>query len=293
VIEELGYHPSSLARSLKTRRTTTIAALVSDISNPFFTAVVRGIEDGLHERDHQMILCNTDEDGEKEDRYLRAMLAKRVDGLLIAPVGHKDSFLRVISQHTPTLCIDRAAPDLELPVVGVDNQGAARDAVAHLIQHGHSRIGAVGGLRRVSTSRARLEGYEAALREAGIQVDRGLIREGGSKVEGGAAATRELLALSDPPTAIFASNNLMTLGVLKALDADGMRCPADVALVGFDDHDWAEQFTPPLTVVRQPTYELGSLAAGALMQLVAGGSIDPIAPLRAELVVRGSCGAHP
>ena len=291
-IDELGYHPSDVARSLKTKRTTTIAALVSDISNPFFTAVVRGIEDGLNENDYQVILCNSDEDPGKEDRYLRAMLAKRVDGLIIAPVGHANSFLRVIAQHIPTLCIDRGTPDLELPVIGVDNEPAARDAVAHLIGHGHRRIGAIVGLPKVSTSRERLTGYERALREAGIRVDPELIHEGNSKVDGGTAAAREVFALPDPPTAIFASNNLMTLGVLKALDTLGRRCPDDVAVVGFDDHDWAGHFTPPLTVVRQPTYGLGKAAVGLLLRLIRGETVGHVAPMNAELIVRRSCGHH-
>lgn len=291
-IDELGYHPSDVARSLKTNRTTTIAALVSDISNPFFTAVVRGIEDGLNENDYQLILCNTDEDPAKEDRYLRAMLAKRVDGLLVAPVGHSDSFLRVIAQHIPTLCVDRGTPDLELPVIGVDNKAAAREAVAHLVGHGHRRIGAIVGLPNVSTSRDRLRGYERALNDAGIPFDPALVDKGNSKVDGGTTGAQQLLSLPEPPSAIFASNNLMTLGVLKALDSLGRRCPDDVAVIGFDDHDWAGHFTPPLTVVRQPTYELGKAAAGLLLRVIGGEAIGHVEPMRAELVVRRSCGAH-
>lgn len=291
-IDELGYHPSGVARSLKTQRTTTIAVLVSDISNPFFTAVVRGIEDGLSENDHQMFLCNTDEDAGKEDHYLRAMLAKRVDGLLIAPVGRPEGFLGVIERHIPTLCIDRGTPDIELPVVGIDNEAAARDAVGHLIEHGHRRIAAIIGLPSVSTSRDRLAGYQRALRDAGIDPQDELVRQGSSKAEGGTAAARDLLARGPRPTAIFASNNLMTLGVLRALDELGLRCPEDVAVVGFDDHDWAPYFTPALTVVRQPTYELGRVAAALLLRAIGGERIDRVDLMRADLVVRASCGAH-
>src|SRR5919197_53989 len=136
-IDELGYHPSSVARSLRTRATSTIAVVVSDITNPFFTGVVRGIEGGLNDEDYRLILGNTHEDPRKEDGYLRAMLAKRVDGLIIAPAGHPDGFLRTISQHIPTLFLDRQPAGGAGPVIAIENnEAAARDAVAHLIGHG-------------------------------------------------------------------------------------------------------------------------------------------------------------
>jgi LacI family transcriptional regulator len=291
-IAELGYYPSSIARSLTTRKTATIAVVVSDISNPFFTAVVRGIEDGLQGRDYQLIVCNTDEDVDKQERYLRALLAKRVDGLIIAATGDPCSFLTTVTKHISTLFIDRQPPGLDEPILGVDNESAAYDAVRHLRDHSHSRIAAVVGLPQVSTSAERLAGYRRALSDSGIAFDESLVCTGNSRIEGGMAAVGTLLALPDPPTAVFAANNLMTLGVLKALGMRRLRCPEDVALVGFDDHEWASCFTPPLTVVRQPTYDMGQAAASVLLRQIHGESGEPLSRMRAELVIRGSCGQH-
>lgn len=291
-IDELGYVPSGPARSLRTRSTTTIAVAISDISNPFFTTIVRGIEDGLNDQHYQLILCNTDEDPAKEDRYLRSLLGKRVDGLIIAPVGHASALLQKVWTHVPTLLIDRRSPNVNAPLITVDNERAARLAVDHLIGHGHRRIAAIVGLPQVSTSADRLAGYHRALRDAGLPVDPNLVRTGNSKIDGGFAAANELLRLEPSPTAIFASNNLMTLGVIKALTSARLRCPEDVALVGFDDHDWASEFTPPLTVVRQPTYDFGRAAAATILRLVRGQAAEDLPPMTAELVVRGSCGRH-
>jgi LacI family transcriptional regulator len=291
-IAELGYYPSSVARSLTTRKTATIAVVVSDISNPFFTAVVRGVEDGLQGRDYQLILCNTDEDVDKQERYLRALLSKRVEGIIIAATGDPSSFLQIVARHIPTLFIDRQPPGRDEPTLSVDNEAAAYDAVMHLSQHGHRRIAAVVGLPQVSTSAERLAGYRRALSDSAVAFDASLVCTGNSRIEGGMAAIDALLALPDPPTAIFAANNLMTLGVLKLLGARGLRCPQDVALVGFDDHEWASCFTPPLTVVRQPTYDMGQAAVAVLLNRIHGGAAAPLPRMHAELVIRGSCGEH-
>lgn len=291
-IAELGYYPSTIARSLTTRKTATIAVLVSDISNPFFTAVVRGIEDGLQGDDYQLIVCNTDEAPGKQERYLRALLAKRVDGMIIAPAGAPCAFLSTVTEHIPTLFIDRRPPEGADSVLAIDNEGAARNAVLHLLDHGHCRIGIVVGLPHVSTSAERLAGYRLALAEREVPFDAGLVCEGNSRSTGGVDAVETLLLLKDKPTAIFAANNLMTLGVLQALSARALRCPEDVAVVGFDDHEWASCFTPPLTVVRQPTYQMGQIAAAALLAKVRREPDVPLARLEAELIVRRSCGDH-
>jgi DNA-binding LacI/PurR family transcriptional regulator len=243
-----------------------------------------------------LIVCNSDEDEEKAEAYLRLLLAKRVEGLVFTPTGRANVLLEpFLAMGIPVILIDRIAPGLTLPFVGVDNVQGAREAVAHLLEDGHGRIGVVAGLSTVSTSAHRLEGYRLALADYGLPVDSALIREGHSSVQGGEEAAADLLASAQRPTALFTTNNLMTLGALKACARLGLRCPDDVALCGFDDHEWAEIFSPPLTVVRQPTYEIGTTAARLLARAIHGEAVPAEAVLlKARLIIRASCrsGGH-
>ena len=293
---ELGYYPSAIARSLKTRSTGTLGLMLSDIRNPFFTAIVRGIEDVANANGINLIVCNSDENEQKAEAYLQLLLAKRVEGLILAPTGRVAPMLEpFLAMGIPVMLIDRIAPGITLPFVGVDNVQGARQAVAHLLEDGHRRIGIVAGLPAVSTSDHRLEGYRHALIDFGVGTDPALIRVGHSSVRGGEEAARNLLSLPEPPTALFTTNNLMTLGALKAFAQLGLRCPDDVSLCGFDDHEWAEIFSPPLTVVRQPTYEVGTTAAQLLVRAIRGEKLtsEPIL-LKTSLVIRASCrpGGH-
>jgi len=296
VARELGYHPSAVARGLRTKSTGTLGVVLSDIRNPFFTALVRGIEDVAQANGLNLIVCNSDEDEKKAETYLRLLLAKRVEGLVFTPTGRANALLEpFLAMGIPVILIDRIAPGLTLPFVGVDNVQGAREAVAHLLEDGHRRIGVVAGLSTVSTSTDRLEGYRLALADRRLAADSALIREGHSSVQGGEEAAGTLLALPQRPTALFTTNNLMTLGALKACARLGLRCPDDVALCGFDDHEWAELFSPPLTVVRQPTYEIGTTAARLLARAIDGEALPAEAALlKTRLIIRASCrpGGH-
>lgn len=295
-VRELGYHPSAIARSLKTKSTGTLGVVLSDITNPFFTAVVRGIEDVANANGFNLIVCNSDEQEQKAETYLRLLLAKRVEGLILAPTGQAPDLLEpFLAMRIPVILIDRVSPGVMLPFVGVDNVQGAQEAVAHLIDDGHRRVGVVAGLTAVSTSADRLRGYRQALAAHGLVADPSLIREGQSSVQGGEEATMNLLSLRDPPTAIFTTNNLMTLGALKAFARLRVQCPDEVSLCGFDDHEWAAIFSPPLTVVRQPTYEIGTTAGHALVRAIRGEDLAPLPTLlKTSLVVRASCrpGGH-
>ena len=296
IVRELGYHPSAVARGLRTKSTGTLGVVLSDIRNPFFTAVVRGIEDVAQADGLNLIVCNSDEDEKKAETYLRLLLAKRVEGLVLAPTGRANELLEpFLAMGIPVVLIDRTAPGLALPFVGVDNVQGAREAVAHLLEDGHRRIGIVAGLPTVSTSADRLKGYRLALRDRGLPADDSLVREGHSSVEGGEAAALDLLAQAQRPTALFTTNNFMTLGALKACAQLRLRCPDDVALCGFDDHEWAEIFSPALTVVRQPTYEIGTTAARLLARASHGETLAAEAVLlKTRLIIRASCspGGH-
>jgi len=290
----LDYHPNALARSMVKKRTHTLGVVVSDNANPFFAAVVRGIEDVVHRHGYAVILCNADEDPEKEEMYLRILREKRVDGLLLAPSGEAGRFLRAWAREgLPLVLIDRKIEGIAADAVIVDNRSGAKEAVAHLIGLGHRRIGTICGPQQVYTGFERLQGYLEALREARIPVEKDLIREGNFKQDSGYRLAREFLEMDDPPTALFVANNLMTIGALLALREAGVRIPQDMAVVGFDDMEWASILTPPLTAVAQPAYALGANAAQLLIQrLLRGPSPQPQEiVLKTRLVVRESCGA--
>jgi DNA-binding LacI/PurR family transcriptional regulator len=297
-VHELDYHPSTIARSLVTQKTTTIGVMVSDIRNPFFTDVVRGIEDIFNASGFNLILCNTDESEEKANLYGRVLLGKRVEGVILAPTGHAVELIQdFISQSIPVVLIDRRPPECIVPFVGVDNIAAAYESVSHLVDDGHQHIGLVSSLMTSSTAQDRIEGYRRALRDAKISLSDELIVsfDGISTVVSAENVVRELFRHPHPPTALFTLNNLLTIGALRAINDLGLRCPEDVAILGFDDLEWASMFTPPLTMVRQPTYEIGTTAASILMRAISGEDItNEEVLLPTKLIVRDSCrpGGH-
>ncbi|HDC92269.1 LacI family transcriptional regulator [Candidatus Acetothermia bacterium] len=290
-IKELDYHPNAVARSLRTRVTHVIGVVVSDITNPFFATLVRGAEDAAIEAGYSLIVCNSDEDLGKEDLYVNMLRRRRMDGLLIAPVRDGASpAVRELSQSgMPFVFVDRKAKGIEADAVLSDNFRGAYLATNHLIERGHERIGVVLGIPGATTTEERYAGYRAALEEAGIEEDRELVVFGEYRASGGYRCTRELLARRRPPTAIFSTNNLMTLGVLKALFAAGIRIPRGMAVIGFDDLEWAEMAQPPLTVVTQRPYEIGNRAVKLLLERL-GGRRDEPREIRVpvDLIVRGS-----
>ena len=295
-VRTLGYRPSAIARSLRTKNTGTLGIMISDISNPFSTAVVRGAEDVANENGYNTILCNTDESEAKAENYLGLLMAKHVDGLLLAPTGRLTACLETfLATRTPIVLIDRLLDGVSLPFVGVDNIRGARAAVEHLIGDGHRQICVIGGLPNVSTSIDRLKGYQQALAAAHIESDPNFVLVGHSNVQGGIQAACDFLRRREHPTAIFTTNNLMTLGTLIAFQRLGVCCPDEIAILGFDDHDWAEIFAPPISVVRQQMYEIGSTATRLLLRAIQGESLPAESHLlQTELIVRDSCkpGGH-
>jgi LacI family transcriptional regulator len=310
-VEALNYQPSSIARGLATNSTQTVGLVVSDITNPFFTAVARGVEDVINQHGYHTIFCNSDEDPQREDEYLRLLSARQIDGLIITPTGvYSERLLRLAEVGTPIVLLDREAPGIEAPLVNVDNEGGAYRAIRYLIELGHRQIAVLMGMATISTLHARLNGCRRALQESGMTLAEEFIvradpRFYGTTPAGNGAVVRpatnnqmtpsafemlgKLLASPNRPSAVFVTNNQMTLGTLYALREHGLRCPEDISLVSFDDHDWAPLFTPPLTVVRQPTYRLGQLAARLLMRLINGEPVEPPKPIPVELIIRESC----
>jgi LacI family transcriptional regulator len=272
-IDELDFEPSAAGRMLSLRRSNTIGLIVSDIRNPFFASVARGVEDVAQEQGYTVVLCNSDETLVKEAACLKALQSRQVDGVLLASAGAADEYVaRLVEAGFPIVLVDRDLPDLHIPAVVLDNEGAAYSAVRHLIDRGHQRIGMLSGRDSISTTVERVAGYQRALGEAGLSVDDQLVISGHSTSEGGAEAAHALLEVRPAPTAIFSGNNLMSIGALQAIASRGLSVPEDIALVGFDDFPfpWSEAFRPHLTTVAQPTYELGRQAAEMLVGMLNG-----------------------
>jgi len=292
-IKKLNYHVDAGARGMVKRQTKTIGLSISDVSNPFYPPLVRGVENTINKFGYNLLLCDTDEDGKKEEAYLKLMLEKRVDGLIIAPTGQTIPYLREFKKRDiPVVLVDRKLESIQTDTVCADNVQGAFLAVEHLLKLGHKRVAMITGLKTITSTQERIQGYLEALKTHNLQVDDSLIVEGYSKIEGGIRATEILFKVDSPPTAIFSSNNLMTLGVLITLKKLGKNVPKDVAIVGFDDLEWAEALDPPLTAVSQPTYTIGTAAAQLLIQRLSkeGPTKKQTIILKTELIIRRSCG---
>jgi DNA-binding LacI/PurR family transcriptional regulator len=289
----LDYQTNAIARSMIKGRTHTLGVIVSDNANPFFAAVVRGIEDVVLARGYAIMLCNTDEDPAKEALYLAMVRQKRADGVIISPSRAAARLLRPLSAGgVPVVQVDRRVRGLEADAVVCDNRAGVAAAVEHLVRLGHRRIGMISGPRQVYTGRERLAAFRAALRRAGLPVVERWILEGTFKEDSGYELAGRFLRDRRRPTAIFVANNLMTIGALLRLKETGVRIPEEMAVVGFDDMDWAPILTPPLTAVAQPSYDLGRVAGTLLLQRLETGPGRPrTVVLQPHLVVRESCGA--
>ena len=266
-VEELQYQPSRAARTLRGSHSTIIGLLITDIQNPFFTSLVRGVEDMAQRNGYSIILCNSDEDPHKERQYIEVLCAERVAGAIVVPTRENQRPFKLFQEHSiPVVAVDRRVKDSAIDVVLVDNLRGAREATAHLLANGYQRIGMISGPAVTTSGRERLEGYRQALHEAGIAYDPTLVRSGSFKERSGQQLAHELLDLETPIEALFVANNLMTLGALAALNERKLRIPEDIAVVGFDEMPWATLGSVSLTTVTQPVYDIGSTAALRLFQ---------------------------
>ena len=291
-MEALNYQPNVIARSLRTRETLTVGVVVSDVTNPFFTSIVRAIEDEVLKQGYSIILCDTDEKPEREQAYLRLLMGRRVDGLIVAPSsGNADLLRSAIESGLPVVLLDRSVPGLAADVVLSDNESGAFDAVSYLIGIGHRRIGIIAGRLEVSTGADRMAGYVRAIRTHGIPADESLIEVAKFKRDIAYDKTMKMLNRAEPPTALFVCNNVMTAGTMAALKAAGKKVPEDISVIGFDDSEWAALMDPPLTVVAQPIVELGTRAAQTLMRRISRGRVKTprAVVLKPELILRDSC----
>jgi LacI family transcriptional regulator len=265
-VSELNYVPNTIARSLRLKQTHTLALVLTDITNPFWTTVARSVEDVANAAGFNVFLCNTDESVAKQDGYLRALLQKRVDGVLLVPAEMDVELLPWIQgQDTPIVVVDRRVAYAPVDVVRCDAEGGAYQLVRHLLDLGHRRIAVLSGPQEVSTAADRVAGYCRAMAEAGIEVEPEWLRFGRFTQASGYEMAQQLVRSESRPTAMFGVNNFIALGALRALKEAGIRVPEDVSLVAFDD--FASEFVvePFLTVADQPAYEMGRRAAELLL----------------------------
>jgi DNA-binding LacI/PurR family transcriptional regulator len=293
VMSDLDYRPNRVARRLRQRggRRHLLGLIIPDIQNPFFAEIARGVEDVAYANQFAVMLCNSDEDLKKEAFYLDVMRDESVDGIILPPINDRDpAVLKFVESGMPMVSVDRSLANSPIDQVEVDNRQGAREAVEHLISLNHRRIGLITGKLNVSTSRERKGGYEEALAAHGIALDEAYIRVGDNKQASGRALAEELLVIPNRPTALFVTNNLMAVGAIEGIHKRGLRIPADVAIIGFDDLPWAEALDPPLTVVRQPAYEVGRAAVELLLRRLENRDAPAAAlRLRPRLILRRSC----
>jgi LacI family transcriptional regulator len=270
-IQELGYVPNRLARSLRLKRTHTLALVVSDITNPFWTTVVRGVEDAAQAAGFNVILCNTDESEAKQEQYLDVLLQKRVDGILLVPACASAELVDWIRNQTiPVVVLDRRVDGAQVDTVRGDSEDGAYRLVRHLISLGHQHIAVLSGPRDVSTAEDRVAGYRRALAEDGLQVQPAWVQYGAFSQASGYDMARRVLASSPSPTALFAVNNFIAVGAFRALQEVGLRVPEDVSVVSFDGLTSELVIEPFLTVADQPAHEMGQRAAELLLARLSG-----------------------
>jgi LacI family transcriptional regulator len=295
-IADLGYVPSRLARGLSARKTGTLAVIVPDVANPFFTLIVRASEEVARRSTYRVILCDTRADLAVERDVVEELIAHRVEGIAIAPVSDrsKPHLARLARFGVPFVLIDRTVEGVDSDAVVGDSTAGGRLLVEHLIGLGHKRIGLIVEGDEVSTARERRRGYEAALTAADLPLDPALVEVQAPDPDGGFLGMTRLLALEDPPSAVFAVNNLVALGAIEAVRGAGLEVPDDVALVCFDDIELASRLYPFLTAMEQPAEAFGTLGTQLLLERIdgRGPAHGHVVVLPGRLTIRRSCGAR-
>lgn len=296
-IDTTGYQPSQLARGLRRDKTNILAMIIPDILNPFFPGVVRGAEDVAFANGYRLVLCNTDNNHEKEVAHLNALQTYLPSGLIVIPSSFSDLTVQAEvyrNAGSAVVCVDRLPRNWEGDSVTINNVAAAFHAASCLIELGHRQLAAITGPLDLTNSQDRLNGFKRAMRQAGLEVGPGYLQETTFDTSGGYARTKVLLSMFPRPTAILACNDMIALGALLAIRDENLRCPEDVSLIGFDGLDLTEMTTPQLSSVYQSPYQFGAAAVQLALDRVAQNASPPRRiVLRTELKVRGSVGPPP
>lgn len=292
-MDTLDYHPDLVARSLKVGRTNVIGMVVPDVTNQFYTEAMRGVEDEAKRHGYMLILGNSNENPDYESHLLSMLFSQRVDGVLLASSDSTAAYDRLVRRRFPIVFIDRIPVGCREQAVIIDNVRAAYEATNHLIALGHRRIAIIAGRLPISTGHDRVEGYRKAMQEAHLPIREEYFQRGDFSLESGHQCGLDLMKLPEPPTAIFSCNNKMTLGLMSSLAEMAIACPDAVSVISFDDFEWAANFSPRLTTVAQPTYEIGKKAMQMLLRKInsdnhENGKNESILILPAELHIRDS-----
>jgi LacI family transcriptional regulator, repressor for deo operon, udp, cdd, tsx, nupC, and nupG len=289
-VKKLNYQPNVLARQLRRSETKTILVVVPDITNTFFSEVLRGIESVAIQIGYQVLLGDARNNAESEASYLTILGQKKADGLILLTARSNQKMLEEISQDYPVVLACEYYEGSRLPTVSIDNVSSARKATEYLISLNHKRIGHISGPLNVVVGRDRCKGFHQAMAQHGLSVDPSLVQEGEFSFESGFNLMMKFLALEDFPTAIFAGNDEMAMGAVKAVKSKGFKVPEDFSVVGFDDIKFASIFEPALTTVAQPTFDMGQKAMQLLLKIINGEELEKnqfILP--DKLIVRDSC----
>jgi DNA-binding LacI/PurR family transcriptional regulator len=271
-MDALNFQPNRVAQRLRGSkgRSKLLGLIIPDIQNQFYSSIVRGIEDMSYGNNYAVILCNSDENPEKEKFYLEVLKSESVDGIILPPIRHNGNIIKdLIKTGIPLICFDRKLPSESIDTVVIDNEKGGFMATRHLMELGHRKIAVITSSLGFSSFEDRLLGYKRALQEKGIPIEDNFIKQGDHRSsEIGKKLTIELLEQNPGPTALFVMNNQMTLGALEAINERNLVIPDDISIVGFDDMLWAKAISPPLTVVKQPGYEMGRRVAELFFQRV-------------------------
>jgi LacI family transcriptional regulator len=292
-VAELGYVPNMLGPSLRFKQTNTLALVLTDITNPFWTTVARGAEDAAHLKGYSVIFCNTDESPEKQEQYLTMLLKRRIDGILLAPACSSPNSVQLIQkQGVAIVVLDRSVPVADVDIIRGDSTSGAYMLTRHLLDLGHTHIMMLTGPRDVSTSYERVTGFRQALQEAGLEPETDNVVWGEYTHESGRKMSEHVLASIPRVTAIIAANNFIAIGALRAIRDAGLQVPEDISLVSFDDLPEALSAEPFFTNVAQPTYEMGFQATEILIARMSGNGSEDFRSilLPMELIVRQSSG---
>ncbi len=290
-IKKLGYTPDAIARGLKLKKTYTLGVLIPDITNPFFAEIARGVEDAANKNGFNVILCNTDDKLKKERTYLDILKERRVDGLILGTAHIKDkSILELEKKKFPYILISRNIEKLSKNCIIIDDVKGGIMATEYLIKLGHRRIAHITGPLKTRSALNRLKGYKLTLKEYEIEYKDELVGEGDFRIKGGYQVMKRFLKLTEPPTAIFAANDLLALGAMQTIQKKNFHIPEDFSVIGFNDIKLASFIYPPLTTIRQPMLEMGASSVKMLIKIIEEGEFNQRKlMLKPELIIRESC----
>lgn len=266
-VKAIDYQSNGVARSLRLKVTNTLGFLVPDIRNPFFPELIKAAEDTANEKGYNLILCNTDEDEEKEKMYIRILNQKRVDGIILATATVKNELNKFIeNSKRPFVLVNRSIQGAKCRHVIIDDVYGAQLAVSHLVSLGHRKIAHIAGPLYIQTALSRLEGYRLSLNESNIPFKMEYVVESSYSKEAGYRNMKLLLEKEEPPTAVFAANDLNALGAIQAIQESGYKAPADISVIGYDNIPMTDIVSPPLTTINIPLYEMGRMATEILIR---------------------------